>query len=107
LIQRGRVHRLDAGQCRAIAASPHKQVCTIAFGYTAVSEAGRPLRAVTDQEEDVGNTPVLGLGQHGQPVLRRLTRIFTGSCAPQFTMQIHPDHYDDLPGRSEGLERPG
>lgn len=25
-----------------------------------------------------------------------LTGIFTGSYAPQFTMQIHPDHHDDL-----------
>jgi hypothetical protein len=86
LIQRGRVHRLDAGLCRAIAASPHEHVCTIVFGYTAVSDAGRPLRAVTDREEDVGNTAVLELGQRGQPVLRRLTGIFTGSYAPQFTM---------------------
>jgi hypothetical protein len=70
----------------------------MACGNTAFTLSGKPLQAVTDEEEHVRDAPVAQLGQHAHPELRRLPSTMTG---PQ------PEHVP-VPGQVDpdrGVER--
>ena len=51
------------------------QVWTMVCGHTCAIASGQAREAVADDHEYVGDTPVLQLGAHGEPVLRALTAV--------------------------------